>query len=1449
MNKAAMKGWYKVFVSMALLFSTFQINAQNCPTVKRNNGNNAAHTVFASSVINTAYNNVPTSSKEGTITVDFGYAIPSSIVPVIEGVYIGGVRQNVDFGPPSEVNKVGPKYNVEYCFYGNNLAPAHTFTVKFLDPSDGSLWSECTFPSLGGSDASTIDVSSDIKDNSVCTGESITWSVSAAKLDNSYSLGYQWFKDGVAISGKTNSTLTVSSFTASDTGVYHCVAFEYKKKDTAWFHQTVSGTLSLADCSILQLTRIQSPENITISGSNDLSVAFDVEFNRTVNTPATSDFEALLDGSSSRTISSVTANGSNKRYTVIVDISDADEGDLELNVSSSNAISSSTGSLTLGSTTPTVTNNNTFSIGADGINGSVEAAVAGGDRNGDGVPDRNQKNVSTFPWRTKTNFNKGSNAGSGDFVTLSIGDVTNGSSKNLDKNLKISTLGVLETSDSYFDGISFPTSADIGGSTQNVSAIYDPIFFKIEANGNSFAARDLDASTPGTQIRLYFDMPDGGQNFNSYMKWNGVDGEWYEFVADGNLSTYDEGAEFIDLDNDGDYDRIVLTITEGDKEGGDADGSADNIIIDPGTIVSTSGLSYTGALSFEVLEGATPVTTLTTTGATSWAFDGSLANNDNNLFTLNSTTGELSFTVAPDFENPQDAFGTAGDNVHMVRVAISGGGNSTVIDVEVTVLNKWEKDSEGCPNLSDVSPSTGGGTLFDRYAGNYTQYPSLPGQYTGYVVFTFPLNVSEYGIPFIDKIFADGVEMTSDRFDNPRVDDSGNQAYASTGKVQYPYWGNPSQNIFNASILSVYFSDGTVYSSKDQLCSYVMTSPYNAVVFLDVTDNFTSTTSVCGGSGSLSVTVNNASTSTTGPNGGTLEYQWQKDISGTWTDVAGATSASYAVTNSSQDGDYRCVVSELYSGSVYYDSYTSGTTTVTVVNAPSLSAVSATVCEGSSFPLTATTTNNTGETWATSDASIATVTSTGSGAASVTGVTAGSATITYTDGNGCSTTSAITVSASPSAVLDDNAPEVCSNSVTYQLDLSSIIGSPDEYRIDYSSGSLSDIALTSFTGTTLTLNLPTTTAGAYGATLFLKNTTSNCESSAIPFTLNIDALANDGLAVSDATICTGSSATITVTFSESGYSYQLRDDSDDSNVGSAVTGTGGDITFSVSPTATTSYNVYVTNGNCAVELTDKSTVTIDVLSITGLSSVCESSTITLSGSGTSATTNPWTSSDAAVATVDASGVVTGNSAGTATITYTNSNGCSATQTVTVNAVPTISGATTVCVGSTIALTGSGTGASTSTWVSSNPSIATVSSSGVVTGVAEGTSTITYTNSDNCSVTTTITVGSSASTNIAYSSSYYLFYSDEAITAFAPTVTSTNSLGAVSSLAILPALPSGLTFNTTTGSISGTPTSGNARSTYTITGQTACGTVSTTIELEVLECSDLVVSDFSLVGNA
>ena len=79
-------------------------------------------------------------------------------------------------------------------------------------------------------------------------------------------------------------------------------------------------------------------------------------------------------------------------------------------------------------------------------------------------------------------------------------------------------------------------------------------------------------------------------------------------------------------------------------------------------------------------------------------------------------------------------------------------------------------------------------------------------------------------------------------------------------------------------------------------------------------------------------------------------------------------------------------------------------------------------------------------------------------------------------------------------------------------------------------------------------------------------------------------------------ICYGETADILVYGTEVGVTYQLRLDSDNSNVGTAITGTGGIITFNVSPVSTTIYNVYAYNANaCAIEVLDKSTVTVNPL--------------------------------------------------------------------------------------------------------------------------------------------------------------------------------------------------------------------------------------------------------------
>jgi hypothetical protein len=162
------------------------------------------------------------------------------------------------------------------------------------------------------------------------------------------------------------------------------------------------------------------------------------------------------------------------------------------------------------------------------------------------------------------------------------------------------------------------------------------------------------------------------------------------------------------------------------------------------------------------------------------------------------------------------------------------------------------------------------------------------------------------------------------------------------------------------------------------------------------------------------------------------------------------------------------------------------------------------------------------------------------------------------------------------------------------------------------------------------------------------------------------------------------------------------------------------------------------------EITFSTTACPGAPSVSGASIVCVNSNITLSGSVAGGT---WSSSNNAVASVNASGVVTGVGAGSAVITYTlaASGGCSAqsgTISVTVNPLPsagTISGGTSVNVGSTLQLSSSVSGGS---WSSSSSAIATVSSSGLVSGVSAGSATITYSVTNSCgtaTATATITV--------------------------------------------------------------------------------------------------------------
>jgi parallel beta-helix repeat protein len=127
----------------------------------------------------------------------------------------------------------------------------------------------------------------------------------------------------------------------------------------------------------------------------------------------------------------------------------------------------------------------------------------------------------------------------------------------------------------------------------------------------------------------------------------------------------------------------------------------------------------------------------------------------------------------------------------------------------------------------------------------------------------------------------------------------------------------------------------------------------------------------------------------------------------------------------------------------------------------------------------------------------------------------------------------------------------------------------------------------------------------------------------------------------------------------------------------------------------------------------------------------------------------WSSNSTAVATVNGSGVLSAVAPGSTTITAT-SEGKSGTASVTVSSVPVASvtvapASASLQVGQTVQLTATPKDASGNplagrvvTWASSNTAMATVSSSGLVTGVAAGSATITAT-SEGQSGTATVTV--------------------------------------------------------------------------------------------------------------
>ena len=243
-------------------------------------------------------------------------------------------------------------------------------------------------------------------------------------------------------------------------------------------------------------------------------------------------------------------------------------------------------------------------------------------------------------------------------------------------------------------------------------------------------------------------------------------------------------------------------------------------------------------------------------------------------------------------------------------------------------------------------------------------------------------------------------------------------------------------------------------------------------------------------------------------------------------------------------------------------------------------------------------------------------------------------------------------------------------------------------------------------------------------------------------TVTVTTAANAGSVNGTLTLCTGgSSSTSQLSSTVSGGVWSS------SNTAIFTVNSTGLLTAVAPGTANVIYTVTGTGG-CGIATTSRSvTVTSFTAGVlNGNQSICsvgggssQSPNVNTTTFASTVSGGTWSTSNALVATVSSSGVVTGVGAGTATITYSlafSTGGCSgstatSTRTVTVTSAPvagTLSGDQAICIGggnSTTQLSVSGNSVS-GVWSSTNTTVVSVNSSGLVTAVGPGTANIVYT---------------------------------------------------------------------------------------------------------------------------
>lgn len=425
--------------------------------------------------------------------------------------------------------------------------------------------------------------------------------------------------------------------------------------------------------------------------------------------------------------------------------------------------------------------------------------------------------------------------------------------------------------------------------------------------------------------------------------------------------------------------------------------------------------------------------------------------------------------------------------------------------------------------------------------------------------------------------------------------------------------------------------------------------------------------------------------------GAAMLYQWQSSAdSSVWTNIGGATNATYTATVSATTW-YRC---SLATNNSAFTQATPGVKHTFTGTLPNITGDSS-VCAGASLPLAIAAT---GGTWISQNTGIATVNiSTGV----VTGVSAGGVLITYRQTPTCFKTKLIIVKAQPSAI--GGIAAVC-------LGSSSILTNTVTGGIWTSTAtSVATIGSTSGAVTGVAVGNSTITYDKAGC-IATRVVTINPVPDVVTGTLFT---------------CIGSTTVLSCATSGGVWSS--------TNLPVATVNSTGVVTGVGIGSTIIRYTLPVTGCRSSATVA----VNTQPAAFTGSLSVCEGTTTTIA---TSTAGGTWSTANPVIASISATGVISGLVAGNTTVSYSMGGSCMRTAVVTVNpAVGPITGDMVVCLGQTTPLTNVSGGG---TWISSSPSTATVTGiSGIVSGVSAGTATITYRRATGCFTTTVVTVNS------------------------------------------------------------------------------------------------------------